>query len=177
MNKITKMDWAYLAGVIDSDGCIGTQKNVTGRTYRPYLVVIQRDMVLIEWLYSKFGGRVNMVSRKRIGRTDYYLRWETHNTMTTGILKGCLPYLIVKKEQAKLAIELVETRKFLGNVRGKPCTDETIKKQQEIYHRIRSLNSPETTERIGSLTKEMRQSELTEMKNRQSATRSGAPLN
>lgn len=177
MNKITKMDWAYLAGVIDSDGCIGTQKNTIGRTYRPYLVVIQRDMVLIEWLFSKFEGRVNLVSRKRADRTDYYLRWETHNTKTTNILKGSLPYLIVKKEQAKLAIELVETRKFHGNKKGKPCTEETIQRQKEIYSRIRSLNSPETTERIGSLTKGMRQSELTEMKNRQSATRSGAPLN
>lgn len=165
------MDWAYLAGVIDSDGCIGTQKNTIGRTYRPYLVVIQRDMVLIEWLFSKFEGRVNMVSRKRTDRTDYYLRWETHNTKTTNILKGCLPYLIVKKEQAKLAIEMVQTRKCVGNVRGRPCTDETIQRQQEIYSRIRSLNSPETTERIGSLTKEMRQSELTEMKNRQSGNR------
>jgi hypothetical protein len=38
------------------------------------------------------------------------------------------------------------------------------------------VNSPATTESFGSLTKEMRQSELVQMKNRQSAFRSEAPL-
>lgn len=177
MNEITELDWAYFAGVIDSDGCIGTGKNSTCRTYRPYLVIIQRDMVLIEWLYSKFGGCVNLVSRKRADRTDYYLRWGTYNTKTVNILKRCLPYLVIKKEQAKLVLEMIAAIKVLGSTRGKPYTEASIQKQRKLHYRICSLNSPETTERIGSLKKEMRQSELAEMKNRQSAFRREAPLN
>ena len=168
-----KLNWGYMAGTIDSDGCIGGGKNTNCHTYRPYLVVIQKDMKLIEWLYSNFGGSVNLVSRNHSTRKKWYIRWMVTNQKCVDILKKCLPYLIVKKEQAKLAIRMVEEAKS-GKQRGKRNIPKYIYKLQEnLCNSIKSLNSPATTERTGSLTKEMRQSELAEMKNRQREIRSG----
>ena len=92
------------------------------------------------------------------------------------ILKTCLPYLKLKKQQVFLVLELMKTKvKKNKTTRYGGYSDEIILKQVDIYNRIRNINSPATTERVGS--KEMRQSELAEMKNRQSAIRSEAPLN
>jgi hypothetical protein len=172
MKRMTQTDWAYMAGTIDSDGCIGSQKNTNCATYRPYLVVIQKDMRLIEWLFNKFEGSVNIVGRKHPDRTDWYVRWMVVNSRVAAILKECIPYLIVKKEQALLAVEMVD-KTFSGRLQGrKGLPSELIARQKGLYESIKLLNSPATTESFGSLTKEMRQSELTEMKNRQRGDRS-----
>jgi hypothetical protein len=175
LGRMKKVDIAYLAGTIDSDGCISIQKYNNCNSYRSYLTVIQRDLPLIEYLYSTFGGSVNVVSTKRgLGR-DFYFRWLVADSRAIKIFKMCLPYLKLKKQQAFLAIELtkVKTKKYRTG-RYSSYTEQSIKLQKSIYDSIRSINSPATTERVGS--KEMRQSELTEMKNRQSAIRSEAPL-
>lgn len=161
-----KSKLAYLAGVIDSDGCISSQKNSKCRTYRAYVVVIQKDMVLIEWLYSNFGGAVSLVSTKREDRKDYYIRWQIVGTGMRDLLKQCLPFLVIKKEQAKLAIAIVD-KGGSGLYQGKKLPQDRIDLQAYLAQGIKNLNSPATTERIGSLTKEKRQSELAEMKNRQ----------
>jgi hypothetical protein len=158
-----EVDTAYLAGIIDSDGCIGIQKYSNCNAYRVILTVVQRDMPLIEYLYSTFGGSVNMVSTNRADRKDYYLRWVVTDKKAMVVLSDCLPYLRLKKSQAFLAKELFELKK---------SGIKDVDKQKSLFLKNKGLNSPATTERIGSLTKEMRQSELTEMKNRQRENRS-----
>jgi len=171
------IELAYMAGIIDSDGCISIQKHTACSSYRPYMTIIQRDMALIEWLYANFKGSVNVVSTKRNDGRDFYLRWLIADGRMIEILKMCLPYLLLKKGQAEVAIELYELRKrTIKTGRYNSYEAKDIQLQKNLYCKIRLLNSPATTERVGSLTREMRQSELTQMKNRQSAIRSEAPL-
>lgn len=160
--KMKETDIAYLAGIIDSDGCIGIQKYSNCNAYRVILTVVQRDMVLIEYLYSTFGGSVNVVTTNRAGRRDFYLRWVVTDKKAMLVLGQCLPYLKLKQPQAFLAQELLKVK----------SGEKNVEKQKEIFLKNKSLNSPATTERVSSLTKEMRQSELAEMKNRQRENRS-----
>jgi len=157
---------AYLAGIIDSDGCIGIQKYSNCNAYRVILTIVQRDMALIEYLFSTFSGSVNVVGVNRHGKKDFYLRWVVTDKKAMVVLKQCLPYLKLKKAQAFLASELFALKKSKNR-------DKELHKS--LFLKNKSLNSPATTERVGS--KEMRQSELVEMKNRQSAIRSEAPPN
>lgn len=154
-------DIAYLAGIIDSDGCIGIQKYSNCNAYRVILTIVQRDMTLIEYLYSTFEGSVNVVSVNRHGKKDFYLRWVVTDKKAMIALEQCLPYLKLKKAQAFLASKLFNLKKNKNK-------DKELHKS--IFLKNKSLNSPATTERVGS--KEMRQSELTEMKNRQRENRS-----
>lgn len=172
-----KIDIAYLAGIIDGDGCISIQKNSGVKSYRVIITVVQRDMPLIEYLFETFGGSVNAISVNRKFKKDYYLRWVITDKKAHTLLKLCLPYLKLKKKQAFIAYNLLKLKRFKGAKQDKRgYTKYNIEKQKEFFLAIKSLNSPATTERVGSLTKEMRQSELAEMINRQSAIRSEAPL-
>ena len=172
----TDTDYAYIAGVIDSDGCIQACKNTTGfRHFRAELHVIQKNIAIIDFLYSRLGGSVNVVNRQHKSGLKNYIRWMITGIRMAEIIKGCLPYLVLKKEQGKLALELQSIVLPKGN--GKKLSDEIIERRKYIAFKMKSLNSPATTECASSRTREMRQSELTEMRNRQSAIRRDAPLN
>jgi hypothetical protein len=153
-------DIAYLAGIIDSDGCIGIQKYNNCDTYRVILTVVQRDLPLIEYLYSTFSGSINVVSGSA-GNKKFYLRWVVTDKKAMVVLGKCLPYLKLKQGQAYLAKQLFELKK---------SGSKDSEKQRDLYLKNKTLNSPATTERVNS--REMRQSELIEMKNRQRENRS-----
>ena len=174
--KMKRTDLAYLAGVIDSDGCISIQKYSNCRAYRLNLVVVQRDMPLIEYLYNTFEGSVNMVSTARKNGRDFYLRWMITDHRAIEILKAIRPYMRLKTKQADIAFMLYEEKYREGNKAGLHYrySDESIEKQRNLFFDIKKLNSPATTECDGSLvkSKEKRQSELTQMKNRQRENRS-----
>lgn len=168
--KMTDREIGYTAGIIDADGCIGSQKNSNARTYRPYLVVIQKNPAVIDWLHERFGGCVNLVYRQHGEKRHSYLRVSWTNQKAAIILKLCLDSLVEKREQAKLAIALVESTKS-GCLKGLRVPDEVIERQKNIYIQIRGLNTPATTERVDAL-KAMQQSELARMRNRQREGRS-----
>jgi len=167
---MTDKEIGYIAGIIDADGCIGSQKNSNSRTYRPYLVVIQKNPAVIDWLHERIGGTVNMVFRNHGEKRCSYIRLTLTNQKAVNVLKLCLECLVEKSEQAKLAIALVETTKS-GSLRGQRVPDELKERQKNLYSQIRGHNSPATTERVNFL-KKMQQSELTRMRNRQRENRS-----
>ena len=147
-----KVDKAYIAGVIDSDGCIGSSK-VTGRTcsgksYRPYLVVLQRDPQIINWLNERFVGCVDVVKRKKTdGRILSYIRWTVVGKKLAVLLNQVIPYLVLKQEQAKTAVEMIE-KGLSGSLQGRKKNMEKMHSIQfSCHNRIINLNSPATTER------------------------------
>ena len=172
--KLSNEEWAYVAGIIDSDGCIQApylSKKTTKNRFRHHRIelhIIQRDLPLIEFLYERFQGSVNLVSTKHKSGRHYYMRFMITGPRCAEILSNCLPYLRLKRQQAILAVKLQEIILPKGN--AKKLSDELFQKRTSLAKRIKLLNSPATTERVGSLTKEMRQSELAEMKNRQRVT-------
>jgi hypothetical protein len=169
--KITETEWAYVAGIIDSDGCIQAPNGYGKNShYRGEIHIIQRDMPLIDFLFSKFDGSVNVVKRNHKSGIKYYLRWMITGPRMAEILKGALPYLVLKKKQAELAIELQSIILPRGNAKKLP--KEIIERRAQIALGIKSLNSPATTECVGS-NLEMRQSELIRMKNYERISRSG----
>jgi hypothetical protein len=173
--KMKRTDLAYLAGTMDSDGCISIQKYSNCKSYRLVLQVVQRDLPMIEHLYNNFGGSVCLNSHKRKDRVDFYFRWMATDHSAYNLLKQIYPYLILKKKQADIAFMLYD-EKFDKKNRVKQnyrFSDESIEKQRNLFFDIKKLNSPATTECDGSLSnKEKRQSELTQMKNRQRENRS-----
>jgi hypothetical protein len=158
--KMKDVDIAYLAGIIDADGCIGIQKYSNCNSYRVILTVVQRDVALIEYLFNTFSGSINVV-KGGVKNAKFYLRWVVTDTKAMEVLVQCIPYLKLKKQQAYFAKELFDLKK-LGT--------HDAEKMREIYLKNKSLNSPATTERVDS--KEMQQSELTQMRNRQRENRS-----
>ena len=173
--NLNNTEWAYMAGMIDGDGCIQAASRKDGDCqYRVEIHVIQKDLRIIDFLYGHFEGSVGVVSRKHTSGIKHYFRWMISGPRVIEILKGCLPYLVLKKEQAELGIKLQSI--ILPRGKRIKLSQEIIEQRNEYGKRIKLLNSPATTECVGSLTKEMRQSELEQMKNLQRVARSSTPL-
>lgn len=176
MREIKDIEWAYMAGLIDADGCIQAPRGGGKNSHwRIEVHLIQKELNIIDNLWYLFGGSVNVVSRKHQSGIKHYYRWQITGPKCKYFLIGIEPYLILKKKQALLGIELgsLIREKKAGYIRNLPL--EIIERREQIAKKIKSLNSPATTECDGSLVKEMRQSELTWMKNRERENRSIFP--
>lgn len=127
-----KIKFAYLAGIIDGEGCLlisrsnrGSYMNYYGRIH-----VKNTDYRLIKWLVDIFGGNVhqnNPVSPKHAIAYSWYFSGDAHDKEV--LLLAVLPYLIVKKEQAKV---LVEFFRMSG--------EKNPEKREELYQENMVLN-------------------------------------
>lgn len=127
---------AYAAGLIDGEGCISIgshrRKTANGVMVDYYLavIVVTKDEHLTRWLYGNYGGTVNVVTRGGYKRTGVYKRWVVHSTRAQVLLKKILPYLILKKDQARTGIQFQNCKR---RNRGKPDRG----REEELYLRMR----------------------------------------
>jgi hypothetical protein len=102
------MDYLYAAGAMDSDGHI-TIRCAKKRTYVVHIGFTNCYKPLVDEFQKTFGGSVhfaNQAVRKASHRPTWV--WVITNQQGTDFLHKILPHLIVKKEQAKLCIQLQE---------------------------------------------------------------------
>lgn len=95
---------AYIAGLFDGEGCVSAKKTQTNHGSRQ-TVSIQVDMTTPEPLYRCqriFGGKV-VPSQQRYGWSTLYY-WRLGSKKAEFFLRVIEPYLIIKREQANLAI-------------------------------------------------------------------------
>lgn len=122
--KIKKTDWAYIAGVIDSDGYIGLTRSKENRrtketyNYRPTITVTQVEpeaiMLLKETGLGTFG-----ISGQQSKKHRSLFRWGIYNYRDVKIfIKNILPYLRIKKEQATILFQYCEHREKIMEVKA-----------------------------------------------------------
>lgn len=93
---------AYMAGLFDGEGCIGAyvQKNIP-------LIYVQVEMGNaqgVELFHRWFGGSFRP-QKRATARTISTWRWTVVNKNARVSLTTLLPFLIVKKDQAELALQ------------------------------------------------------------------------
>jgi LAGLIDADG endonuclease len=108
----------YLAGLFDGEGCIDVQvmypqaPTAKGRLYvRPRVRLCMADSArpLMELIHHVFGGHI--VSRKstmKNQQSSWSLEWLSNDAIRE-LLLTILPHLILKREQAKLALWWLDT--------------------------------------------------------------------
>jgi hypothetical protein len=141
----TKMDWVRLAAFIDGEGMIDIhthtqfQPSMKCRYTTRYVrvVMVNTDPRLAIWCKDVFGGHVG-VDRKRPthGKWRNTLRWYVSTKKAVSIIKGCLPYFLLKREQAELAIAFQDTVRPMGP-HGHP--KETMDRRIEIQQQMKLL--------------------------------------
>ena len=113
-----KTDLAYVAGIIDGEGCIGIYKT----KYRYYLTVAvhMTDEWMVTWLASLFSGSKNTYThyRKRSNCKPEWA-WQIQGKRALVFLELILPYLKLKRPQAEIAINFQRAK-----VRPRQLTDE-----------------------------------------------------
>lgn len=142
---------AYLAGIIDGEGSIyigNFSSNIKTGTphYQTNFEVSNTDKGLIDWLINNFGGRryeYTPAQTPKNSRKKVY-RWMCSGEMITHIGPLLLPYLVIKKRQCEIMIEMRKTYKGTGAVKGKsgcqPVTEEILKIRKSLFDEIRSLH-------------------------------------
>lgn len=105
---ITEELRAYLAGNVDGDGTVGLDENSTFSGFP--MLEIASDVSCIEHfqtLKEKFGGYIG-----KDGEGEG-MKWRITSARAVSFLRLIYPYLFLKQEQCRLALEYVEKRESL----------------------------------------------------------------
>ena len=126
---------AYAAGLIDGEGCIRIQKQSNKQTY---IVVVQLAMsekasVIRQALIATFGGNSYEMEFKNKKWAKQW-QWRISGEKACDLLSQILPFLVLKKKQAQLALKLNEMRKKDG------WTDKTRSAAEQMKQRMHELN-------------------------------------
>jgi len=104
-----KKTHAYLAGIFDGEGCVSVGIASTGKPVL-HINVANNFTPLINLYLRIYGGWVQ--TNKAHGNTkESYRWWITRKELQEKFLLQILPYLKIKKEQAKLALNYVRLPK------------------------------------------------------------------
>jgi len=97
-----KIDAAYIAGLMDGEGCFYIERfksaaSPIGFQYRVIATITMCDKRTIEWV-CKVTGKSYRIRKLASGRTAYTIDWRSG--IAGELLKAILPFLQNKKEQA-----------------------------------------------------------------------------
>lgn len=129
-----RRSFAYLAGILDSEGSLMIQKK--GNEYSPRVSVRMKDGFVCRWLVKVFGGTFQNPTPSN----DVYT-WEVERRVAVSCLAKALPYIRTKHEQAEILIRL-QRHKDLWRSRcsGRLLPESVLRKRAAWKDRIHILN-------------------------------------
>ena len=135
-----KTDLAYLAGLLDGEGCIHiakwTEKIGQLPRYRLAVQISMVDKVPLLLARFAFGGYLRLRKRKN-NKWKPLWEWGVGAGSAVECLKDLLPYLYTKRAEAQLAIKFQETKNHNHNwVRR---TDEVLAVEEANFILMKSL--------------------------------------
>lgn len=118
------MNKDYLAGFFDGEGCIRISKmfrkhySKFGDCYDYALgtKVTNTNKIVLDKCKNLYGGFVGEVKDKRKSTYKTVYSWELKSNDAVNFLKDVLPLLIVKKQEAELAIYFQTHKETLKNM-------------------------------------------------------------
>lgn len=152
-------NWSYLAGLIDGEGCFAAWRywNANRTNCKPYwqyscrATITNTNLQLMKWLVEHFGGSY-YIKREATDKHKCRMEWRPKGKANLKtLLLSTLPYLVIKREQAKLLLEWVD----LGY--------DTHDRRAEIVLQLNALNQKGTveTDTLNGVEPPMIQSDLT----------------
>ncbi len=156
--------YAYIAGLIDGEGCIRIHKNNGGHDM--HVVINQNDGRILDYCLGVFGGKIYR-NPDASCRTSELWKWIISGEKAAAMLKKVLPFLIRKKKEAEVAIAfeqkkrkyLEEWRKSFGvkGIQGaqvKPQPKYMIDYKEKMYLKLIELKKEKFPPRAGVTTKQ-----------------------
>jgi hypothetical protein len=121
----------YFAGIMDMEGSVSIVKAARPENYRVLLRVANNNKGLVDWLERNFSGTVYTAKKLQEGEKRYtWYRKETDEKRVENFLLAILPYLIVKRETAQLALNMIRI----------PKEQRTLEIVNAIRDRVVALN-------------------------------------
>lgn len=143
-------DWARLAAYIDGEGSINLSPRLTGQskslTLCGKVVVTNTDFRLIKWCSETFGMSFHTRSFEWAGgRADKWkpCYWANANGYRAAwILNQCLPWFLMKREQALVVLEHQQTTAvgYWGRGKGVQTPTDILAYRQSLKDKLTQLN-------------------------------------
>ena len=135
----TLEELAYLAGIIDGEGCISLSTGKTSRRIRHSTQVFigNTDERLIHWLHQRFGGSIGVRQRQNASHKPLWY-WLVSGAAIEPILRATLPYLRLKHAQACLVLEYRSTIAPIGS--NQPTPVEVVSQREQLKSNLSVLN-------------------------------------
>ena len=135
--KMSDVEAAYIAGLMDGEGCFTVVKSKADNTpiktqYGIRIEFCMCDRGPIELMASLFGRPISTKVLKS-GRTAYLVRF--HAATAIAFTEAVLPHLRGKKRQAELVLEM--NRNLPG--RGRSHTEESVAVVERIRAELHGL--------------------------------------
>jgi len=145
MAILTEIEKAYMAGIIDGEGCISLSpayKSKRGQVHRLLLTVNNTSLSLISWVAEKWQANLHLFKSNTLNSLLPLRKHKIYSCQINGkkavlILKEILPYLICKKRQAEVAIEFGKT---IGKT-GQRVSDNIREKRMKLDKEIKIFNN------------------------------------
>lgn len=141
--------FAYLAGVMDSDGSFGIRRTTYGMRKRGEQTPVFSERVKLsqvspivpEMLKQIFGGHIDHPkSTAKKGKPLY--RWEATQKVAARCIKTLYPFLRIKREQTEILIKLRESKNAQKPSRWRTNADRQrlLAYWEGLFQEIRKLN-------------------------------------
>jgi len=142
---------AYLAGIVDGEGCIHIgyyfNKSQNRSVYHSLLQITSTDKCLIDWLTEIFGGHYSVYTEAQTPKNSTLkpYNWKASGERLTHLCELLIPYAIIKKEQLKIMLEFRRTfqdqhEPKKGQQGIQPITQELIDYRHSLLSKLRSLH-------------------------------------
>lgn len=145
---------AYLAGLIDGEGSIfcgyRSESNAAGgirEWFELHCVISNSDRGMIDWLEHLFPdvpvAKLNTPSMRNarllvpLTKWKPVWQWKASNRKAGPVIEQALPYLITKRRQAEIAVELIATQRNPGRPGYPP---EVREHRRGLYDDLKALN-------------------------------------
>jgi hypothetical protein len=144
----TQIDLAYLAGLVDAEGCFRLhrliKKNRLNPTYASVLEIGNTNALFFPWLMKTFGGNITFVKSKEPKRKNHAV-WYIMASQIRLFIHDLVKYLIIKRPVCNQIIEFEQTILPNGGDRHsqkfKDSYKEVLIKRDLIFAQIQSLNT------------------------------------
>lgn len=133
--ELTEAEKGYLAGLIDGEGCINIAKS-QGRYYVLQVITAQTNEYLLDYWQRKTGlGTLHVMKSGAENHSDKW-QWNCAFDAAVKLLGIIKPYLILKTEEARVALEFMQVcegqqKQFRG--KGKPRLTADMLAVRETY--------------------------------------------
>ena len=129
---LTEAEKAYAAGLFDGEGSILIQKPRRSKGHTLMVQLSMREQIAGAWLQDRWPASFRPDIRRPKGREPFTCwRWSRSTSAAAVFLSDILPYLLVKRAQAQLAIEF-QCHKNIG----RRLTDEVIALDESYRTRL-----------------------------------------
>jgi len=143
---------AWLAAIIDAEGTIGIRRSKREKNhdvFAAYITVSNINKELVEKCFKI--TKLGTIKDSGVKTNFPVYRWEVTHQKAISVIAEIYPYLIAKKEQAKVAIALQKTNKYRGNNKGtnrgpKPISEKEYREKIRLWELVKKLNQKEINE-------------------------------